>query len=121
MDRGKIGLPQGNLTDEQIAKKVAKEFIEALIARDYQKAGQIFGIQGELFELRFEQEQTKFLRIFQIGTPKAVNDPRSPVKVIRVPMKVQVEKKGKTTVEDMPTNVRPVGENSDRWSIRGDS
>ena len=37
------GLVRGNLTKEQIATKVAREFFEALIAKDYAKAGLIYG------------------------------------------------------------------------------
>ena len=34
-----IGLEKGDLTNDEIAAKVAREFFEALIAEDYAKAG----------------------------------------------------------------------------------
>ncbi len=39
-----IGLAQGNLSDDEIAAKVAREFLEAVIIKDYTKAAQISGI-----------------------------------------------------------------------------
>ena len=117
IDLGKIGLPQGNLTDDQIATKVAKEFFEALIAGDYQKAGQLDGeLQGQDFKKRLEREQIKFLRVVEIGSP--FHDARYP-REVNVPVKVEVEIKGKKTVEEKKLFVGPVAKHSDRWSIDG--
>ena len=120
MDIGKIGLAQGNLSDDEIATKLAKECFEALIVGDYQKAGQLNnGIPGERLKKDFEREQIKFLRIVEIGKPTIVHDPRASVKIMSVPVKVEMETKGKIAVEEMPLRVRPVDKNSDRWSIGG--
>ena len=118
----KIGLAKGELTDDQIATKVAKECFEALIAADYQKAGQLFrgGISGEILKQAFEQKQKiKFLRIVEIGKPTTVEDPRSSVKIMGVPVKVEMETSGKKTVTDFSLQVLPAKKNSDRWSIGG--
>ena len=46
------GLMRGNLTKEQIATKVAREFFEGLIAKDYEKAGLIYsGIPAKADEV----------------------------------------------------------------------
>ncbi|MHC4574124.1 MAG: hypothetical protein ACYS76_08330 [Planctomycetota bacterium] len=42
-----VGLPQGTLSDEEVAVEVARQFFEALIAQDYAKAGRLF--QGACF------------------------------------------------------------------------
>ncbi len=39
----KVGLAKGDLSDGQIATKLAKEFVEAVIADDFQKAGTLLG------------------------------------------------------------------------------
>ena len=41
MDLSKLNLPQGELTTDQIAAKLAKEYFEALIAGDYQNLAQL--------------------------------------------------------------------------------
>jgi hypothetical protein len=117
IDRSKSGLAQGDLTDDQIATKVAKECLEALIAGDYQKAGQFYGgMPGEALKNMIEQQKIKFLRIVEIG--KAFRDARYPGSLI-VPVKVELEIKGKKTVEEKKLFVVPVDKNSDRWSVGG--
>ena len=116
-----IGLAKGDLTDDQIATKVAKEFFEALIAGDYQKAGQLLrgGIPGDILKQLFEQKQTKFLRIVEIGQPTKVHDPRSSVGILGVRLKVEKETAGKRTIEELSLQIRPLDKNSDRWNIYG--
>jgi hypothetical protein len=66
----KPGLVKGDLTDDQIAAKVAREFFEALIAKDYGKAGLMYGgIPAEKMKERFGSIQ--FSRIVEIGKPTA--------------------------------------------------
>ena len=121
VDLRTIGLAKGDLTDEQIATKVAKECFEALIAGDYQKAGQMLrgGIPGDVLKQVFEQKQTKFLRIVEIGQPTKVHDPRSSVGILGVRLKVEKETEGKRTIEELSLQIRPLDKNSDRWNIYG--
>jgi hypothetical protein len=43
-----IGIPQGDMTDEQAATETVRQFFQALIDKNYQKAGLIYcGIYGE--------------------------------------------------------------------------
>jgi hypothetical protein len=64
------GLVKGNLTKEQIATKVAREFFEALIVKDYEKAGLIYsGIPAE--KIRAGHGRLNVLRILEIGNPTA--------------------------------------------------
>jgi hypothetical protein len=117
IDHSKSGLAQGDLSDDQIATKVTKECLDALIAGDYQKAGQLNGgVPGEAFKNMFEQQQVKFLHIVEIGKP--FHDARYPG-LLTVPVKVEVEIKGKTTVSEKKLFVGPVDKNSHQWSVEG--
>jgi hypothetical protein len=119
-DRSKLGLAQGNLTDDQIATKVAKEFIEALIARDFEKVSQLDELSpATAFKKRLEHEKIKFLRIVELGEPAPFEYSSHFPKRKRVPVKVEMEIEGKKTVEEMRFIVGPVDKNSDRWGISG--
>ena len=112
----KVGLEKGNLTDDEIATKVAKEFIEALIARDYQKASPLYsGIPAEQLKKLFEQKQIKFLRIVEIGKPMAGKHPD--MRALQVPVKVEIEVNGKKMIQDLSPYVR--AEEEGRWTICG--
>ncbi len=64
------GLVQGNLTKQEIAMKVAREFFEALIATDYDKAGLIYGgMPAKRMKAAFEQMNIS--RIVEVGEPVA--------------------------------------------------
>jgi len=112
-----IGLPKGDLTDEQITVQVVREFFEALIARDYAKAGQLFsGIPAAKMEEMFGK--MKVLRIVSIGEPKPHWIPG--VGGMVVPCSVEIEVDGQKTVWERKPAVRPVGESQpDRWAIHG--
>ena len=82
----KVGLEKGNLTDDEIATKVAKEFFEALIAEDYEKAGLIMeGMPAE--KMKESYGSFKFRRIFEVGKP--VPGPIPEMKAIQVPVTVE--------------------------------
>lgn len=64
------GLVQGSLSDEEIAAKVAREFFEALIAKDYDKAGLLYeGIPAEKLKSGFEGRGLTITRIVEVGRP----------------------------------------------------
>ena len=110
----KVGLEKGNLTDDEIATKVAKEFVEALIAGDYQKASPLYsGIPAEQLKKLFEQKQIKFLRIVEIGkpTPEALNHS------LKVLVKVEMEVNGEKMIHELSPYVR--AEDEGRWTICG--
>lgn len=112
----KVGLEKGNLTDDEIATKVAKEFMEALIAGDYRKASPLFGgIPAEQLKKLFEQKQIKFLRIVEIGKPIAGKHPDK--RALQVPVKVEIEMSGQKMIHDLSPYVR--AEDAGRWTICG--
>ena len=80
------GLVNGGLTKEQMATKVAREFFEALIAKDYDKAGLIFsGIPAERMKADFGRLNA--LRIVEIGAPTLGQHPDPTA--FAVPVKVE--------------------------------
>lgn len=84
----KPGLVKGDLTDEEIAKKVVREFFEALIAEDYEKAGLILeGMPAAKMKELFGR--FKFLRIVEIGEPVRGKHPDK--QALQVPAKVEWE------------------------------
>jgi hypothetical protein len=62
------GIPQGDMTDTQIAIEVVRQFWQACIDGDYQKAGGIYsGIAAETLKKGFGQ--TKVTKVLSIGEP----------------------------------------------------
>ncbi len=113
----KIGLVQGDLTDKEIAVKVVREFYEALIAKDYAKAGQLYsGVPADKMCERWEDMNV--LRIISIGEPIPHPTPR--VGGFQVPCKIEIERDGvKSIYEPYGPGVRPVHGQPDRWNIHG--
>ena len=90
-----IGLAQGDLTDEEIAAKVVQGFIEALIAKDYTKAGLIC---GELLPAKVEKGwgRLNILRLISVDKPvrpEKLN--RMLPRRLRVPCTIEIEKDGR--------------------------
>ncbi|RPJ39314.1 MAG: zf-HC2 domain-containing protein [Planctomycetaceae bacterium] len=115
-----VGLPQGNMTDEQVVVEVVRQFFEALKTGDYDKAGMLLGglpakdTQKLLGDL-------KVVGIVSIGEPKP--HPIPGVGGFVVPCKVEVENPdgSKSIKEYSGVGVRPVDRNrqADRWNIHG--
>lgn len=113
---GKIGVAKGDLKDDEIVAKVAKEFFEALIVEDYEKAGQIYsGLPAERIKNVFGG--MKVLRIVEVGQPKPHPDKRT--QFLLVPVRVEVESGGEKTVKEFVPKIRPVYNQPDRWAIDG--
>jgi len=112
-----IGLEQGELSNEKIAVKVVREFYEALIERDYMKAGRIYGgVPAKAMEERFTD--LKVIRIISIGEPKP--HPSPGVGGFMVPCKLEVEKDGiRSAHEPYGPGIRPVHGHPNRWGIHG--
>ena len=81
-----IGLAKGNLTDDQIAVIVAKEFFEALIAENYQKAGLLLGgMPANKMKEMFAPFNIQ--RIVKIGKPEP--GPIPAMRATKVPVTVE--------------------------------
>ncbi|HEW79568.1 MAG TPA: hypothetical protein ENH34_06380 [Phycisphaerales bacterium] len=112
-----VGLAQGNLSNEEIATEVARQFFKALIVKDYDKAGKLLeGIPGKRMEQMFGN--IKVLRIVSIG-PVAPH-PKPETKGVVVPCTVEIEKNG--VISEWKLNrlgVRQVYNQPGRWTIFG--
>lgn len=112
-----IGLEQGKLTDKEIAVKVVREFYEALIAKDYAKAGQLYGgVPAD--KMRERWEELNVVRIISIGEP--IPHPYPGVGGFQVHGEIEIEKDGiKSILKPYGPGVRPVRGQSHRWNIHG--
>jgi beta-lactamase regulating signal transducer with metallopeptidase domain len=85
------GLLMGHLTKDQIATKVAREFFEALIAKDYEKAGVIYeGIPAAKMKAGFGTLHIS--RIVEIGKPVAGMHPDPTALAVSVKVECGVRK-----------------------------
>ena len=110
-----VGLAQGQLTDKEIAAEVIRQFLEALIAQDYAKAGKLFsGVPAERMEKAYGQ--IRFIRIISIGEPV----PHSVTGGLYVPCTVEIEENGEISQwQPEHSYVRQVHGQPDRWEIIG--
>jgi len=117
---GQVGIAKGDMSDGEAAAEVVRQFLEALIAEDYEKAGKLLeGVPGEWLKKKIGG--TKFLRIVSIGTPSPLpTEKRYGPGATRVPCKVEVlEEGGKPMVKDFEPWVRAVYGKLGRRTIFG--
>ena len=114
-----IGLDQGSMTDEEITVEVTRQFFEAVIAKDYAKAGQLYlGSPDFLVEQAFMNSNV--LKILSFGPVHPETDPDSNVLVCSC--KVLVEFGGDYFELDASmVRVKPVPDHPGKWMICGTS
>jgi hypothetical protein len=115
-----IGIPQGNMTDEQAAAETVRQFFQALINKDYKKAGSIYsGISEEKAKEIFSHLNVTAIIPISAPTPYPKCGPHS----FRVPCEVEI-----TTPDGKKTTWKPYGPfarrgddeiHPDRWIIHG--
>ncbi len=111
-----IGLAQGNLSDEEIATKVVREFLEALIVKDYTKAAQISGVPSPK-KIKQGWGKLNVVRIVSIDEP---TPPAKPSILFpnwqHVLCTIEIEKNGKEIQQQLKSfKVRPVLGRRERW------
>ena len=103
-----VGLPKGDLSYNEIGQKVAREFFEALVAKDYDKAGMLLeGMPGKALKDLAEKRKMQFLKIVSIGTPTSGLARQGGV---RVPCQIEMEM-------SWPLGVRPISPQSRNWIV----
>lgn len=110
-----IGLWQGDMTDEQVAQETVRQFFQALIDKDYAKAGQLFdGLSAAKAQEVFGRMHV--VRIISLGQAT----PHKLTGGYRVPITVEIEVDGQLH-EWSPYGpfVRPIYSDPTRWSIHG--
>ena len=112
-----IGLVQGKLSNDEVAVEVVRHFFEALIAKDYAKAGNFYeGIPADAMKKGFGR--IRFIRIISIGKP--IPHPIPETKGVVVSCTVEVEENG--TIREMKFDqigVRQVYTQLGHWTIFG--
>ncbi|UCG49994.1 MAG: hypothetical protein JSU94_09450 [Phycisphaerales bacterium] len=118
-----FGLEQGELIKEQIVTKVVRAFFEALIAKNYDAALDIYGSPyadaEERTATRKKLEKIRVVRIVSVGEPVSPA-PRGQVASVSVPCTVEVEQNGQVHERRLDgLSVRRVLGHSDRWRLEG--
>ena len=114
-----IGLEQTDLTKKEIAVKVVRSFLQALIAKDYDRAIKIYGYEDpdEKEGLLKRFEKLNIVRIISIDEPITLQlDARGEL----VPCKVELEEDGQIIewqIEDVFAQ-RVIG-HPNRWRVEG--
>lgn len=110
-----VGLAQGDLTDNEIAVEVIRQFLQASIDQDYAKAGKIWGgVPAERMEKAYGK--IRFIRIISIGQP----EPKPEMSGLYVPCTIEIEENGKISQwHPEHSYVRQVHGQPQRWEIIG--
>ncbi len=111
-----VGLAQGKMTDAEVSEAIVRQFFECLIAKDYDKAGVLFGgMSGDTLKKR----AGKLLpRIISIGSAKPdVRPGRNGM--FCVPYEVEYSSEGRKQQVDGTAAVRPVEGQPGRWMLDG--
>jgi len=115
--RQEIGLARGDLSETEICQKVVRAFIQALIEKDYSKAGQLFsGGPAEQMQKYFGVYQVQ--SIVSVGTPKP--HPSPGVGGYQVPFTAELDINGKIELwKRSAVAVRESRDQPGQWYIHG--
>ena len=114
-----IGVAQGTMTDEQAAAETVRQFFQALMDKDYKKAGLIYG--GELEE-HFKEQFGALSVAGIIAIGPAVAQTNWVKHGFRVPCKLELlQSDGQKIICQPSPYVRPGDDEThpDRWNITG--
>ena len=110
-----IGLARGNLSDEEIAVEVVRQFLEALIAKNYDKASKLCpGVPADDIKEMFGE--VNIIRVVSMGKPILYSETNH----FRVPYELEVEMEGKIILlKQQGPLVQHLAGQPDRWAICG--
>jgi hypothetical protein len=113
-----VGLAQGDLTDEEIAIEVVRQFIESLMAKDYTRASQL--LEGfPQHEIKKGWGKLNIVRLVSIDEPGPPSKPSKLFpKMLCVPYTIEIEKDGERTTCERQLNVRRALGRRERWVVR---
>lgn len=119
MSEAEAGLAQGDMTDEQIATEVTRQFFEALIAKDFTKAGQLY-LAAPDFLVEKSLMGANVLKITSIEQARPDSDPDS--SVMLVSCRALAEFGGQYfDLNAWEVRVKRVDEDENIWLICGNS
>ena len=108
------GLAQGELTKEEIAVKVVHQFLEALIAKDYNRASELFlGTSADRVKEIFGE--LDIIKIVSIAKPTYHSEGNR----FSVYYEVEVKSQGKTALWKKEPFVQQIQKTPSRWAITG--
>ena len=115
-----IGIPQGNMTDEQAAAETVRQFFQALIDKDYQKAGLLYsGVSEEKAKEYFGH--LNVTAIISVGPPMPY--PRCGPHSFSVPCEAElITTEGQKIIRKFGSVKARCGDDEmhpDRWIIHG--
>ncbi len=109
-----VGLAQGDLSDKEVAKEVAQQFFTAWSTRDYATMSKLFsGIP--VAKAKEICDNITVLRVNSIGEPEF----HEKTGALRVPCKIEAQRRGETAEVDMKPLVRQVYQQPGKWEIIG--
>lgn len=112
----RLGLLQGEQTDRQIVRAITADFFNALIAKDFIKAGALTeGMDPATIQVL--ADMIKPTRIVAIKEPVAQTS--APVVFFTVQCNVDVHVAGITQVASFTVKIRAIPEQPPRWAITG--
>lgn len=114
-----IGVAQGDLTDEQAAAQTAREFFQALMDKNYKKAGLVMGGQFEQYT-KASLENFNVTAIVKIGP--AIPQPKWEKRGFKVPCELEItHPDGQKSIWKPAPYVRPGDDerHPDHWNITG--
>jgi hypothetical protein len=99
-----MGVEQGGLSDEQVAVKLVRAFLDAWAAKDYDKATQLHGYtaMGETNSLATILSRKSILHVVSLGSPVRAEQP---LRGLFVPGEVEYEENGQKSVMHIRTHV----------------
>jgi hypothetical protein len=109
-------LPQGQLSDEEVAVTVVRKFFESIQTGDYEAAGRLIPVGGAA-ALKERFGTVKILRIVSVGPATVLPEPGN--KVMGVPCTIEFEANGqKNAITFKGITVQQLPMQPDRWMIR---
>lgn len=116
MSKVEVGLPQGDMTNEEIAAEVTKQYAEAIIAKDFYKVGQLF--LGAPDCLTKKLASGNALKVISVGLAHPDSDPDSHAMISSC--KVLAESGGQSfEVNIWMVKVVKTDKDTNRWVISG--
>ncbi len=112
-----MGVEQGQLSDEEIAVKVVREFLGAWASKDYDRAIQIHGYTAarEAKSIRNKLLQRKnVMQVLSVGPPVV---PERPLRGLLTPCTIEYEEDGEVKTGSLELRVSEGSRG--RWRIRG--
>jgi hypothetical protein len=116
----KVGLPQGAMTNDEVAVEVVRQFWQAMIDKDFAKASQMYeGIPVAMLEKAFaDSSKGKLLEIVSVGPVQPHWMPKTGG--VNVPCTIKIEKDGQVVEQTFDKiGVRQVRNQPGLWTIFG--